>query len=72
MFILSCISKWLELSFGKHSSLCENFESKLFIKLFGEMFNNQPRNLLGKLYTKLLNLVDNHCCQYYNGLILLQ
>ena len=54
MFILSCISKWLELSFGKHSSVCENFESKLFIKLFGEMFNNQPRNLLGKIVYKTL------------------
>ena len=54
MFILSCISKWLELSFGEHSSLCENFESKLFIKLFGEMFNNQPRNLLGKIVYKTL------------------
>ena len=35
--------------------------------------NNWPNDLLGiNLYGKLLNHTDNHCWQYYNGLMLLQ
>ena len=46
---------------------------QIFLKIdyfVGKISNNRPNNL--HMYTKLMNFVDNHCEQYYNGLLLLQ
>ena len=40
--------------------------------MLGETSSNWPKNLLGTKYTRLLNLVDNHCWQYYSELKLPQ
>ena len=63
MFIVSSISYGLEFWSVIHTSIDENSELKVFknIKLLGEISNNWPNNLLGKMYTGLWNLVDNYC-----------
>ena len=74
MFILSSNSSGLEFWSVNHTSMYKNSESKVFknIKLLGEISNNWSKDLLGKMYTRLLNFVDNYYWQCYNGLILLQ
>ena len=49
MFILSSISSGLEFWSVSHTSIYENSESKAFknTKLFGEICNNWPNDLLG-------------------------
>ena len=72
MFILSSTSGSLEFWSVNHTSIYEISELNVFknIIFFSEVSNNWSNDLLG---TKvLLNHVDNRCCQYYNGLILLQ
>ena len=63
MFILSSISSSLELWSVNHTSIYENSESRVCknIEFVGEISNNWPNALLGKMYTRLLNLVDNRC-----------
>ena len=63
MFIVSSISCGLEFWSVIHTSIDENSELKVFknIKLLGEISNNWPNDLLGKMYTGLWNLVDNYC-----------
>ena len=75
MFILSSFCSCLEFSSVNQTSTYEHNELKVFknIKYLSEISNNWPNDLLGtNVYTKLLNLTDNCCWQYYNGLILLQ
>ena len=49
MFILSAISKELEVWYVNHTSIYENSKSKAFknIKRLVEIFNNWPNHLLG-------------------------
>ena len=70
MFISSSISSGLEFWSVSHNSIYENYELKVFkiIKFLGKICNNHPNDLLGT-HARLLNHVDNHCWQYYNGLI---
>ena len=74
MFILSSITSGLEFWSVNYTSIYENSESKVFknITFLGEISNNWPNDLLGINVYKTLNLVDNHCWQYYSELIPLQ
>ena len=74
MFILSSICSSLEFWSVNHISIYENSELKVFknMKFLGEISRNWPNNLLGtNIYIRLLNIADNRCWKYYNGLILL-
>ena len=74
MFILSCISRKLAYWSVNHTLIDENSELKIFknITFLGESSNNWPNGLLGEMCTRLLNNVDNHCWQNYNGPIILK
>ena len=56
IFILSSISRWLELWSLNHTSIYENFELKVFknIKFPGEISTNWPNDLLGPNVYKTL------------------
>ena len=41
-------------------------------RLLTEISNNWPAIHLEQMFRKLSNLVENHCLQHLNGLILLQ
>ena len=73
MFILSSISSALQFWSVNHNSTYENSESNVFknIKFLGKISNNWVKDLLGIKLNWLLNLVENHCFQYYNRPILL-
>ena len=77
MLFLSSIPSGLELWSVNYTSVYEHSELNVFkyIKCLGKMSSNWPNDLLGihiYIYTRLLNLIDNHCWQYNNGLIILQ
>ena len=74
MFILSSISDALEFSSVYGALIYENFELKVSknIKFLSEIFSNWSNDFQEQMYTGLLNLADNRCCQYHNGLALLQ
>ena len=57
MFILSSISISLEIWSVNHNSVYEHSESKVS----DERSNNWPIIYEEQMYTRLLNLVDNHC-----------
>ena len=63
MFISSSISSGLKFWSVPHTSIYENSELNAFknTKSLREIFSNWPNDLLGKMYTRLLKLVDNHC-----------
>ena len=71
MFILSSIPSSLAFGSVNHSSKYEKSELNVFknIKFFGEISNNWQTIYQEKMYTRLLNLADNHYC---SGLILFQ
>ena len=73
MLIESSISKALVLLSGKKTSIHENSELQFFkfIRYLHEISNNWPNDLLGTNKYKL-DLADNRCWQYDNGLILIQ
>ena len=56
MFTLSSISRGLEFWSVNHTSIDQNFKSKVLknIKLFGEISNNWPNDLLGTNVYKAL------------------
>ena len=56
MFILSSISKRLEIWSVNHTSIYKNSESNVFknIKFSGEISNNWPKDLLGTNVCKTL------------------
>ena len=58
MFILSSISRGLEVWSVNHTSIYENFDSKCFknIKFLDGIFNNWPNTLLGTNLYKALEL----------------
>ena len=68
MLILSSISSSLEFWLVNHISMYENSKSNVSknINFFGEISSNWPNDLLGGMYARLLNHVDNHCWQCYN------
>ena len=74
MFILSSIASGLEFWSVNHTSMYKNSELKVFNnkRLLTEISNNWPAIHLEQMYRKLSNLVENHCLQHLNGLILLQ
>ena len=45
--------------------------SMLVVAAVLEISNKLPNGLIGKTFTRLLNLVDNHYWNYYSELILL-
>ena len=63
MLVLSSISSGLEFWSANHTSIYENSELKVFknINFFGKISNNSANDLLGAIYTRLLNLADTHC-----------
>ena len=63
MFISSSVKSGLEFLSVNYSSIYENSELKVFrnITLLGQISNNWPKVYLEKMYTTLLNHVDNHC-----------
>ena len=63
MFISSSISSGLKFWSVTHTSIYENSELNAFknTKPLREIFSNWRNDLLGKMYTRLLKLVDNHC-----------
>ena len=71
---MSSISNgWLFWSVN-HGSIAWNSEWNVFKKTwyFGEISNGLlPNDLFEKYVCKALNLVDNHCWQYHNELIIL-
>ena len=72
LFILSSIYAVLEFWSVNHTSIYENFGSDVFknVKFLSEISNNWPKDLLRtKLYTRLVNFVDNYYWQYCNKLI---
>ena len=68
MFILSSISGGLEFRSVNHTSIYESSEIMDFNSLI-VLSNSWPNDVLGTNAYKVLNHVDNHCWQYYNGLI---
>ena len=54
--------------------MCDNTELKVFkvLKFLGEILIIEQTIYHEQRYTSLLNLVDNHCWQNCNGLILRQ
>ena len=62
MFVISSISRGLEFRSVNHTSIYGNSESNVFknIKLSGEISNNWPKDLLGKMYTRLLKFAHNY------------
>ena len=64
IFVLSSICSGLEFRSVDHSSIYENTELKVFLKIkyLDEISNDWPNDLLGtNIYTRLLNPVNNHC-----------
>ena len=57
MFILSSISSSLDFWSVNHTSIYENYESKIFknLKFLGEISNNWSNDLFEKTYTSLLS-----------------
>ena len=74
MFILFSVSRGLEFWSVHHTLKYENSELKVFknINFCVKYLIIDEAIYSEQIYTRLLNHVDNHYWQYYNGLILLQ
>ena len=74
MYILFSISSGLEFLSLTHTSIYENYESKVFKNAFllVKYLKIYQRIYYEEMYTRLLNLVVNHFLQYCNGLMVLQ
>ena len=72
MFLLSSIFRGLEFWSVNHTSMYESFKWKVFknIKFLGGISNNQRNGVIWINMHK--TLTNNHCEQYYKGLILHQ
>ena len=75
IFILSFVSSSLEFWSVNHTSIYEKSKLKVFenVKFFLVKYLIIGQMIYSKqMCTRLLNHSDNHCWQYYNGLILIQ
>ena len=63
MFILCSISSGLKFGSVNQTSIFENSDLKTLKYLI-----LKQKIYYEKMYTKLLNLADNHCWQYYSEL----
>ena len=72
MFVLSSVSSGLEFWSVHHTSIYENYESKVFKNFEVKYLIIDQKIYWEQIFTLLSNFVDNYYWQYYNVIILLQ